>query len=226
VPPPARVLEIGCGPGTATLPLARMGYSVVALEPAPSMAAIARRRLADYPDVSVEMSRIEDWPLQQGEFQLVAAGQAFHWVDPATGYPRIAEALGDAGFIAAFWNLTESYGGDFYPEAEELFRRRGIPFSPDATMGQLENPDAEVPLLDRQYFGDAGAEWFPWSKEYSTDEFIDLQRTHSHYTLVSAEQAAAVLDDLRALIDTRHGGHVLRNCVTLLRWLKPLRERI
>jgi hypothetical protein len=44
--------------------------------------------------------------------------------------------------------------------------------------------------------------------------------------LVSAEQAAAVLDDLRALIDTRHGGHVLRNCVTLLRWLKPLRERI
>lgn len=32
VKPPARLLEVGCGPGKATLPLARMGFRITAIE--------------------------------------------------------------------------------------------------------------------------------------------------------------------------------------------------
>jgi SAM-dependent methyltransferase len=41
----SRVLEIGCGTGQATLPLAQLGCDVVAMDLSPDMAAIARRNL-------------------------------------------------------------------------------------------------------------------------------------------------------------------------------------
>jgi SAM-dependent methyltransferase len=44
--PHARVLEIGCGTGQATLPLAKLGCTVVAMDLSPDMAAVAVRGLA------------------------------------------------------------------------------------------------------------------------------------------------------------------------------------
>jgi protein-L-isoaspartate O-methyltransferase len=47
--PGDRVLEVGAGPGKATLPLARRGLRITALEPGPALAARARRDLAGCP---------------------------------------------------------------------------------------------------------------------------------------------------------------------------------
>jgi protein-L-isoaspartate O-methyltransferase len=51
VGPHCRVLEIGCGTGQATVPLARRGWRVVAVELGPQMASVARRKLAAFPTV-------------------------------------------------------------------------------------------------------------------------------------------------------------------------------
>src|SRR3954465_6162416 len=48
------VLEVGCGTGPATRPLAALAGSVTAVEPGADMAAVARRRLATLPNVEVE----------------------------------------------------------------------------------------------------------------------------------------------------------------------------
>ena len=42
--PPAAILDIGCGTGTFALDLANRGYSVTAVDPAPHMIAIAKRK--------------------------------------------------------------------------------------------------------------------------------------------------------------------------------------
>src|SRR6187549_3838365 len=47
--PGARVLEIGCGTGQATVPLAERGCEVVAVELGAQMAAVARSNLARFP---------------------------------------------------------------------------------------------------------------------------------------------------------------------------------
>src|SRR6185312_4726413 len=60
--PNARVLEIGCGTGQATLPLAQRGCQVLAMDLSPAMAAVARRNLAEFPDVTVVAAAFEDWP--------------------------------------------------------------------------------------------------------------------------------------------------------------------
>jgi NADH:ubiquinone oxidoreductase subunit 6 (subunit J) len=52
------VLEVGCGTGQATRSLAALGYPVTAVEPGAAMAAYARRRLAGFGDVRVELDRV------------------------------------------------------------------------------------------------------------------------------------------------------------------------
>lgn len=47
--PGARVLEIGCGTGQATLPLAERGLHITAVELGAQLAARARQRLAAFP---------------------------------------------------------------------------------------------------------------------------------------------------------------------------------
>jgi protein-L-isoaspartate O-methyltransferase len=55
------VLEVGCGTGQATRSLAALGCSVTSVEPGTGMAALARQRLATYPNVKVETSSFEEW---------------------------------------------------------------------------------------------------------------------------------------------------------------------
>ena len=43
--PGARILDLGCGPGTDDVPLARAGYAVTAIDWSPAMVAEARRRI-------------------------------------------------------------------------------------------------------------------------------------------------------------------------------------
>ena len=58
--PGCRILEIGCGTGQLTLPLARQGCAIVALDLGASLAAIARRKLKPYPQAEVIVAAFED----------------------------------------------------------------------------------------------------------------------------------------------------------------------
>lgn len=49
----ARLVEIGCGTGQATLPLARRGFAVVAVELGAHLADYAREKLAGFPHAHV-----------------------------------------------------------------------------------------------------------------------------------------------------------------------------
>lgn len=46
LPSASRVLEIGCGAGLLSMALARAGYSVTAIDPAPAMLTLTRRNAA------------------------------------------------------------------------------------------------------------------------------------------------------------------------------------
>jgi len=57
IPAGGRILEIGAGTGKATVPFARRGYAVVALEPGANLATILSRNVAAFPEVAVEVTR-------------------------------------------------------------------------------------------------------------------------------------------------------------------------
>src|SRR5215210_6779159 len=97
IPAGGRILEIGCGTGQATVPFARRGYRILCIELGENMAAVARRNLEGYPQTKVLTGAFEEWPLQDEAFDVAISATAFHWLNPATAYPKVAGALRDGG---------------------------------------------------------------------------------------------------------------------------------
>src|SRR4051812_27361681 len=126
--PGSRLLEVGCGPGTATLRLARLGYRITAVELGEGLAAVARRRLSDFPDVEVVNASFEDWPPPgQSAYDLVYAATAWHWVDPVVRYRRAHEVLRAGGHLA-FWqaaHVVPADGDTFFAEIQEVYDEIG-----------------------------------------------------------------------------------------------------
>lgn len=67
------VLEIGCGTGQATLPLAERGCNVAGVEMGENLARMARSKVERYPNVRIVTARFEDWDPRGASFDMVFA---------------------------------------------------------------------------------------------------------------------------------------------------------
>jgi SAM-dependent methyltransferase len=78
--PGADVVDVGCGTGIAARQLEAAGARVLGVEVDARMADGARRR-----GLEVEVAAFETWDPAGRTFDAVAAGQAWHWIDPLAG---------------------------------------------------------------------------------------------------------------------------------------------
>ena len=69
--PPATVLDVGCGAGHQSLPLARLGYEVTLMDPSAAMLAKAAQRLAAEPEEVQRRVRLKQ---AEGENAALAVG--------------------------------------------------------------------------------------------------------------------------------------------------------
>ena len=118
----ARVLEVGCGSGQATAGLASRGFDVTAIDPGPSLIAIARLRFEHSSSVRFAVSTFEDWWAPSDGFRLLAAAQSWHWVRPDIGYGKAAKALGFKGRLAVFGH-TPRWSTELLGCLEPAYRR-------------------------------------------------------------------------------------------------------
>lgn len=100
-----RLLDLGCGPGTLTLPLAQYFESVVALDVDESMVEEGRRIAASFSqfrdeDVAWRVMRAEEISPELGTFRLVTCGSSFHWMDRDVVLAQVKEMLEPRSGIA------------------------------------------------------------------------------------------------------------------------------
>jgi SAM-dependent methyltransferase len=116
------VLEIGCGTGQLSVPLAKLGMNLVAVELGPHLAALARRNLKQFPNAHVEVSSFEQWPLPSKKFDAVLSASAFHWLDPAIRFAKSAEALRPEGYLTILHAHHVSGGTPgFYADTQSFY---------------------------------------------------------------------------------------------------------
>ncbi|MGH2459497.1 MAG: class I SAM-dependent methyltransferase, partial [Chloroflexota bacterium] len=105
-PKGARLVEIGSGTGQATLPLAELGFGIVAIELGERLAALARKKLGRFPEVEIVNTSFEAWDPHGRRFDGVVVFHAFHWIDPELRFAKSAQLLRDDGALAV---VTSSY---------------------------------------------------------------------------------------------------------------------
>ena len=98
--PADRVVDIGCGPGTAVRHAARQGAAATGVDPDPAMLRLARwiTALRRPPDVSWLQGRAEKLPLPDDQATVVwAISSAHHWEDRGTGIGEAWRVLAPGG---------------------------------------------------------------------------------------------------------------------------------
>jgi SAM-dependent methyltransferase len=107
LPESAAVADIGAGTGISSALFLDAGCTVYAVEPNAPMRAAAKEALAARTNFIAIDGRAEATTLAAASVDLVGAGTAFHWFDPAPTRAEFARILRRNGHVALFWNLRD-----------------------------------------------------------------------------------------------------------------------
>jgi len=216
VPGDGHVLEIGCGTGQATRPMAERGYRITAVELGAHLAAVAQRNLAAYPNVDVQTAAFEDWPLPAESFDLAMAVSSFHWLDPAVALAKIAAALRPGGAVAIIsGSHVEGGTSQFFIDVQDCYERHMPGTPPGLRLTKPEDLPLGAPELDGSgLFEPAQSRRYVWLRDFTTKTYIDELNTYSGHIALSEANRRDLLACIRELIDGRYGGRITKAYVT------------
>jgi SAM-dependent methyltransferase len=211
------ILEIGCGPGNATLAFARRGYHILAIELGQRLSDLAKKNCQLYPGVKIVNSSFEEWPLQENSFDLAISADAFHWIEPVIGYPKVAQALKDTGSAVFFWNIPVDPKTEWSKEIDKIYKE---------TTPYIENPDKAfsekwvVGIILENFsgsgrFGEVTIRQYSWSLHLDTESYLKLLRTYSGHRELDVHHRLSLYAGIRKVID-RYGGQVDKLQSTIL----------
>jgi len=183
-PEPQAVLELGAGTGKLTEALVALGHDVHATDPDDAMLARLRQRL---PDVPTSVAPAEELPAPDAAYDVVVAGQAFHWFDHDRALAEIARVLRPGGRFALVWNDRD--------ERIPWVRRLG------AIIGTQEQGDHTEPLRACEWFGEVEDASFRHWHTVNRDSIQDMVLSRSNVAVLDERGRAAKLAEVLALYD-------------------------
>lgn len=116
---PERILDIGAASGDSARRLARRyrGVRLIGLDPAPEMAAVARRKAGWFARRRFVAGDVERLPFGDASFDLVASNLTLQWYDPQAAFPEIRRVLRPGGLF-----VFTSLGPDTLQELRHAWR--------------------------------------------------------------------------------------------------------
>jgi SAM-dependent methyltransferase len=217
--PGRKVLDVGIGTGIAARAFRVAGCHVLGVDVDARMAEVARRD-----GFAVEVATFEEWQPDGRLFDIVIAGQTWHWIDPRAGAAKAATSLRPTGRLAAFWNVDQP-PADLAQAFGDIYRRR----MPDSIVAARWNASSEdgpsraaldgytriTTAVGEGIVASAGFEppeqWrFDWEQTYTTGEWLDYVPTTGDHGQLPPAQLRALLSDLGRAIDVAGGSFTVR----------------
>jgi trans-aconitate methyltransferase len=193
--PGDKVLEIGAGTGIATQPLVQRGLDITAVEPATRLAAVAEAKLGD--GVQFFRGRFEDFSADS-PVKLLAAFNAWHWVEPRQGVELAARLVEPGGSLGLVWTEVISWGQD--PFEQRLAEVFGSPWEK-----RMKHVDGSMQLIRQDaQFSEFQDHHHPFERDLDASTFIAVTKTYGgNYT---SEQFQAI----EQIINEEFGGIITK----------------
>jgi len=206
--PGSRILELGCGPATATVAFAQAGASMLCLEPNPAFCELARRACLAYPAVEILPTSLEEWPQETDGFDAVLAATSFHWIPQEIGCSASARALRAQGSLILLWNMELQPSSEVHQCLSEVYQRHAPSLDrPDDRQSRL----ATLQTLGRRVensglFGPMVSGHVESELTYTTEQYLNLLSTYSPYLQLEAHSRCALFEGLGDRIERHFGG--------------------
>lgn len=151
--PNARVLDLGCGPGTLTLPLSRYCGTMIGIDVDSSMIATAREA-SQAAGAKIDWRVGTSFELDQSlaPLDLVTIARAFHWMDRDATLTRLDELIAPGGAIALVNTELLPFAGFKWHETFEELRKAHGRFDDFYRWRKSEAWEDHVSVLSRSPF--------------------------------------------------------------------------
>lgn len=206
LPADAIILEVGCGPGTATVEFAQLGFRVVCLEPSQSACFLARQNCSQYPAVEIKNTTFEEWQLETEKFNAVIAANSFHWIAAEIRNPKAAAALQNNGSLILLWNKEPQPPYEVYQALNQVYQAQ----APSLARYEDRETQSEIlkglgeNMINSDLFKGIVYEQVACEVTYSIDEYLMLLSTLSPYIALEPQKRNSLFDGLREVLE--------RNC--------------
>ena len=191
-----KAIEIGAGTGIATQPLIECGLDVTAIEPAAALAAVAESNLTERARFVV--SRFEDFT-PDSFVELLAAFNAWHWIEPGIAVDLAAQLLEPGGSLALVWTVVVSWGEE--PFEERLAETFGSPWD---KRFELDVDGSMQPVRHDARFGEFQTNHHPFGRTLDAETFVAVTKTYG------GDRTTEQYEAIERIINDDFGGSITK----------------
>lgn len=218
------ILEVGCGPATATTSFATLDCSMLCLEPNPDFFQLAQRNCQSYPHVEIQNLSFEEWELETGKFDAMLAASSFHWIPPDVGYPKAASALRPDGYLILLWNKELQPRYEVYQLLSDIYQIHApslARYEDRATQEEILKGLGQM-VTDSGKFKNLVEGQVESQVTYTVEQYLMLLNTYSEYLKLPLPQKQALFEALQHKIEQDLGGKIELSYVSGFHIAQPI----
>ncbi len=205
--PTSRLVEFGPGPGKATIPLARRGFSITCVELGEALAATAAANLAGFFILGGRPGALAGdvgRPADGRGFDLVFAATAWHWFDPQIRLTKARDLLAEGGHLAYWgaWHVFPDDGDPLFAQIQPLYEEIDKELHPERNGVQERHRPGEIPdhrdeIEGSGLFDDVVVRQYDWETSYDAEGYIALLSTFSSHIVMPDHHRQRVYTEIR-----------------------------
>lgn len=176
----SRVLDLGCGPGTLAIPLARFAGTVLAVDPSDDMLAEgARQAPQNVRWLKGDSGRLRE--LRLGRVHHVVMGRSFHWMDRAQVLADLDAMLPPEGAVVLVGPARDPVEPPWEPLAQAVRQSFGLEW-PVGNGSFKQSGRHHIELVAESPFSSLSSASFRRTARRDAESVIGLQLSLSYST--------------------------------------------
>ena len=186
------ICDIGAGIGHLTIPLARRGFTVTAVEPNDEMRALGQERTREISAITWRKGTGEDNGAESGAFDFISFGSSFNVTNRDLALRETHRVLRSGGWFACMWN-HRNLDDPLQKEVEGIIKS----FIPDYDYGTRREDQTQV-ILNSGLFETPYRIEAPVVHRVGVGDWVEAWRSHATLDRQSNGRLHEIVDAIAA----------------------------